>query len=141
MSVQPLPDRSPGRRRHLRAVEQDLQKASLIPDPPPQFVRALAVHAFEAVEGKRTISQLGSAVTFTAARQLAEQRQALSERNALYRDSRTCAASPGPLHLCRVLADLAEASIALHTGRRTYAVSLRLEWIHGKWRASEVYVL
>ena len=145
MSAQPLPAPFPLRMSvrapHLHDVKRVPKHTSSIPDPAPHFVRALAAHAFEVIEGKRAIAQLGAAITFSAARQLAEQRQAVSERQSAYRDPRTCAASPGPLHLCRVLPHLAEASVAVHTGRRSHAVSLRLEWIHGRWKASEIYVL
>lgn len=112
-----------------------------IPDPTDRFVRALATHAFEVVEGLRSISQLGTSVSVGAARQLALQRTAMREKRHLYRDARQCAASPGRMHLCRPLQHVAEASVVLHTERRSYAVALRLEWVRGRWRASEVHVM
>lgn len=115
--------------------------ATRIPDPQARFVRLLAAHAFEAVEGIRSISQLGGVLSVGAARQLAQQRNALRERNAVYRDPRQCTASPGRMRLCRVLPDVAEASVVVHTERRAHAVALRLEWVHSRWRASEVHVM
>lgn len=112
-----------------------------IPDPQERFVRALAAQAFEAVEGMRSIAQLGQTISVGAARQLAEQRTALSESRQLYKDRRRCAPSPGRMHLCRVLPHLAEASVTVHTGRRSHAVSLTLEWVHGRWRARELFVM
>ena len=112
-----------------------------IPDPQPRFVRLLAAHAFEAVEGIRSITQLGAALSVGAARQLAMQRNALRERNAVYRDPRQCTASPGRMRLCRVLPHVAEASVVVHTGRRAHAVALRFEWVHSRWRASEIHVM
>lgn len=112
-----------------------------IPEPPARFVRALAAHAFEAVEGMRSIAGLGGAISVAAARQLALQRNLLRERRQVYRDRRQCVPSPGRMHLCRVQPDLAEASVVLHTEHRSYAVALRLEWVHGRWRGCEVYVM
>lgn len=130
-------------RREFRpvSVPQRLGLDDRIPDPPERFVRVLAAQAFEVVEGLRNIAQLGPAVSVGAARQLAEQRTALRESRQLHQDRRLCAASPGRAHLCRVLPHLAEASVVVHTEHRTHAVSLSLEWVHGRWRACELYVM
>lgn len=111
------------------------------PEPSARFVRALATHAFEAVEGTRSITQLGAALSVGAARQLVLQRNALREGRQAHRDQRTCVPHPGRMRLCRVLPSVAEATVVLHTEHRSHAVALRLEWVHGRWRASEVYVL
>lgn len=123
--------------------QQDSRPAErvAIPDPPARFVRALATHAFEAVAGSRNITQLGGAVTFGAARQLALQRAAMQERKHAYRDARRYVPSPGRMHLCRVMPDTAEASVVLHTEHRAFAVALKLEWVRGRWRACEIYVM
>jgi len=112
-----------------------------IPDPSEKFVRALATHAFEAVEGVRSIAQLGTAITLNVARQLAQQRDLLRERNSLSHDTRRCIPYPGRMHLCRTLPRLAEATVVVHTARRAHAVALCLEWVHGRWRACELHVL
>lgn len=129
----------------MRAINADIafehDSSTQIPDPQARFVRLLAAHAFEAVEGTRSITQLGAALSVGAARQLAMQRNALRERNAVYRDSRQCTVSPGRLRLCRVLPHIAEASVVVHTDRRSHAVALRLEWAHSRWRASEIHVM
>lgn len=123
------------------AAVTDLDFATEAPDPSARFVRALATHAFEAVEGIRSIAQLGAALSVGAARQLALQRNAMRERRQVYQDERRCVPSPGRMHLCRVLPYIAEASVVLHTEHRSHAVALRLEWVHGRWRASEIHVL
>lgn len=112
-----------------------------IPDPPERLVRSLAAQAFEVVEGVRNIAQLGALISVGAARQLASQRTALKERRQVYQDQRTCIPSPGRVHMCRVLPHLAEASVVLHTEHRSHAVALRLEWVHRRWRACELYVM
>lgn len=117
------------------------EPAKAIPDPSTRFVRALAAHAFEVVEGIRSIAQLGPAISVTAARQLAEQRAALRERQQAFVDARRCAPSPGPAHMCRVEAHVVEAAVVMHTIRRSYSVSMRLEWAHRRWRACDVFVL
>ena len=45
------------------------------------------------------------------------------------------------MRLCRVLPHVAEVSVVVHTERRAHAVALRLEWVHSRWRASEVHVM
>jgi hypothetical protein len=80
-------------------------------------------------------------VSVGAARQLALQRGALRERRQLYRDARSCVPSPGRVHLCRIDPLLIEATVAVHTERRTHAVALRLEWVRSRWRACELYVM
>lgn len=132
---------APSLPRHLTAVLPHGLATEQIPDPPERFVRVLATKSFEAVEGTRSIAQLGAAISVGAARQLAAQRAALHERRDLYRDSRNCLPSPGNVQLCRVDAHLAEATVVLHAGSRARAVALRLEWAHGRWRACEIYVL
>lgn len=132
-------------RRHLVAVPppptERAGPANGIPDPSRRFVSMLAAHAFEVVEGTRSIGQLGAAVSVGAGRQLDAQRTALRERRQVYRDRRRCIPSPGSVRLFRVRPDLAEASVVLHTEHRVHAVALRLEWVHRRWRACELYVL
>ena len=127
--------------RILSAVPPLDDNQQQIPDPPERFIRSVATQAFEVVEGLRSISQLGAAVSVGAARQLAEQRRALRERRQAYKDVRRCVASPGRVHLCRVMPHLAEASVVMHADHRSHAVALRLEWAHHRWRACEVYVM
>lgn len=120
---------------HIAACSAD------IPSPSERFIRSLAAQAFEVIEGRRNITQLGWVITVAAARRLAAQRAALRESRALHHDQRVCIPSPGRVHLCRVQPHLAKASLAMHTEHRSYAVSLSLEWMHGHWRACEIYVL
>lgn len=112
-----------------------------ISDPPSRFLRALAAGAFEAVEGTRAIAQLGASITVGAARLLAEQRNAVRERSSAYRDLRASSPSPGRAHVCRTSLRVAEASVTMHTGTRSHAMSMRLEWLHSRWKATEIYVL
>ena len=135
------PDPVPASRRRLVAVPPLEQPGDDIPSPTEKFVRALATQAFEAVEGTRSIAQLGAAISVGAARQLAAQRDTLRERREVFRDPRRCTPSPGRAHLCRISPHVAEATVVLHTGRRAHAVALRLEWAHGRWRAGELYVM
>lgn len=135
------PESVPASRRRLAPVPPFEQPGDDIPSPTEKFVRALATQAFEAVEGTRSIAQLGAAISVGAARQLAAQRDTLRERREVFRDLRRCTPSPGRAHLCRVSSHVAEATVVLHTGRRAHAVALHLEWVHGRWRAGELYVM
>ncbi|GEM_PF-3016174 len=120
---------------------QEMPPGSYVPEPPAHFVRMLATHAFEAVEGIRSIAQLGYGISVGAARHLAEQRKLLRESRDLYRDHRHCAPSPGPMHLCRISLMRAESTVVVHTAIRAHAVTLSLEWAHGHWRAWDITVL
>lgn len=118
-----------------------LDFAEEIPDPQDRFVRRLAALCFEAVEGQRSIHEIDTMLSIGAARQLAMQRTAHRERNQAQHDRRRCVPSPGRLRLCRLFPHVAEATVVLHTERRSHAVALRLEWAHGRWRACEIYVM
>ena len=118
-----------------------LDYAEEIPDPQDRFVRRLAALSFEAVEGLRSIHEIGTMLSLGAARQLAIQRTAHREHRDALLDRRRCAPSPGRIQLCRLFPHVAEATVVLHTEYRSYAVALRLEWAHGHWRACEVYVM
>lgn len=124
---------------HTHALPLDF--AEEIPDPQDRFVRRLAALSFEAVEGIRSIHEIGTMLSIGAARQLAVQRTAHRERGEALRDTRRCVPSPGRIRLCRIFPHIAEATVVLHTEHRSYAVALRLEWAHGHWRACEVYVM
>jgi hypothetical protein len=128
-------------KRHLTAVPPLAVSEEDIPAPAAPFVRALAAHAFEVVSGTRSIGQLGTAITVGVARELTAQRRIMVERASLYKDRTRLVATPGPLHISRTRARAAEAAVVLHTSRRSYAVTLTLEWAHGRWRACELWVL
>lgn len=111
--------------------------------PPPEnhTVRRLALYAFEALEGTRSIAQLGSWLTTELAQSLAERRAARLERRSLYRDDRRTMAAPGPAHLQQVSPEAIEATVVLHAGQRATAVALRFECTGSRWRATELTVL
>lgn len=112
-----------------------------IPDPDPAFVRALAVQAFEAIDGTRTIGQLGPVITVALARALAQQRALRSDQRIVLRDFRRSIPRAISCRVDRVSTIAAEAAVVLRLGGRARAVALRFEWAHRHWRASELVVL
>lgn len=112
-----------------------------IPDPSPGFVRALAVQGFEAIEGIRTVAQLGPLVSLGVARRLAVMRAVRNERRAVYRDERRRVPRAAGVRIDRHSLEAAEAAVVLHVGARVHAVAMRLEWAHRHWRASDLTVL
>lgn len=112
-----------------------------IPDPSTRFVRTLALHVFEALHCTRSIAQLSSAISVAAARDLATQRAVLREREAMYHDVRREAAIPGRLHLSRTNERCAEAAVVLHMKQRACVLTFSFEWVHGRWRACEIWLL
>lgn len=129
------------RLRHLVAVPPPTEPDIHIPDPPEALVRALATRAYEVVQGLRNIAQLGPSVTVGATRQLLAQRAALTELHSFFRDPHLAITRVGGSRICRLQSQTAEASVVIHTDRRTCSVALRLEWLHGHWRASELHVI
>lgn len=113
-----------------------------IPEPSPQFLRALAVQAHEAIEGRRPLLQLGPWVTRDLAHRLAALRALREERRRVFRDTRLRAAPhPGNVYLSRVRPDAAESTVLLHWSERTLAVAIRIEYLRNRWRATELAVL
>lgn len=112
-----------------------------IPEPHPDFVRALAVQGYEVIEGSRTLSQLGSLITVGLARSLSEQRASAGDRRTVYRDTRVGRPFAAGVRIDRPREDVAEAVVVLHLGKRARAVAVRLEWAHRHWRASDLALL
>ncbi len=113
----------------------------VLPCPEPKMIAALAVHTFEALEGVRTIAQLGNAVTWRLATELSRVRAARMERRRLFRDDRHSTPRAGRVFLSRPAPHALEATVVLHTAQRTHAVPIRFEWIDNRWRATELTVL
>lgn len=142
----PTPTRTHAR-RHLRAVPTLAPEPAQNPapdgieDPSPRLLLGLAAQAFEVLEGRRNVAQLGAHFTVGVARELAAQRALLGERRAMHPIRPATLVGAGKVKVCRVLTHVAEASVVLHTDHRSHAVALRVEWVHARWRASEIFVL
>jgi hypothetical protein len=96
---------------------------------------------FEVVEGLRGIAQLGSSITLDAARQLASVRAARQEQRTVLRESAHPPMHPGAVRVDRPAAGIAEVASVVYVGRRARAVAMRMEWLHQRWRATEIAVL
>jgi len=136
-----VPSASPRPQRHLNAVPARAAEGTHVPEPSDGFLRGLAAQAYEVVEGVRNLAQLGHMITVGASRQLQIQRSAMVERRSIYRDRHSRLVRMGRVRICRVLPEVVEATVVLHSDRRVHAVALRLEWMHARWRACEVTVL
>lgn len=111
------------------------------PDPEPDFVRALAIRAYEVIDGSRAVSQLGPLISVGLARHLAAQQALYSDRRIVYRDRRRRVPEATTARIDRSADAVAEAAVVLRFGRRARAVALRLEWAHRHWRACELFLL
>lgn len=135
LRVIPHPDRYLDRAAFNTGTDEDV--------PPPEIVtiQKLALYAFEALEGSRSIAQLGGWITREVASALRERRAAHTERRTLYRDARRIMACPGPAHIDRPLPHIVEATVVLYAEPRSHSVALRFEHSDGRWRATDLTVL
>ncbi len=142
---------TPPQYRRLHVVEDApgsaSQHAHKVPDPPPipklsaQTIGAVAVFAFEAVEGTRQVGQLGKWITARVAESLNELRSLNVERRSLYRDHRRIVPSVRRVRATHPAKGVLEASVVLTTPARSRAVALRFEIIRDRWQATSITVL
>lgn len=123
-----------------------LQAAAMEPQdeasgPDPDSVRALALLVFEVIEGLRGIAQLGSLITLNAAHDLSSVRAARQEQRTVLREPAPPALRPGAVRVDRPTPGIAEVASVVHVGTRARAVAMRMEWLHQRWRATEIAVL
>lgn len=127
--------------RPARSVAEPAPDPAPTPEAPSErTLRALALSAFEVLEGMRTVAQLGPWITEPVAQQLRERRALRTELRTLTRDVRCTVAEPGRAHITRTGAAI-EAVVVLHAASRSHAVALRLEVLDERWRASDLTVL
>lgn len=135
-------------KRHLHAIPrfkgpltEQFSIQGDIPPPNSEMIQKLAIYGYEVLDGSRVIAQLAGWITRNVAEQLASRRAARTERRTLYRDERRFIPTPGPVHLSRVSDRVAEATVVLKTDARCTAVAIRLEFLHRRWRATDLTVL
>jgi len=147
-AVPQLPAAEVGERPPALVAVPPLDPVELGPDPSQtvaelrsDYVQSLAAMIFEVVEGSRTVTQLGTSVTLDAARQLALLRQARQEQLTVLRQRPKLISGTGPVRIDHPRPGIAEAASVVYAGSRGRAVALRLEWLHQRWRATDVTVL
>lgn len=121
--------------------DHDADGCDEVLDPRPDQVQAMAVLIFEVIEGLRGITQLGTAITLGAARQLTAMRAARQEQRTVLREPARHVSRAGHVRVDRPSAGVAEAASVVYVGERARAVAMRLEWLHLRWRATEIAVL
>ncbi|WP_157502285.1 Rv3235 family protein [Leucobacter celer] len=127
--------------RYLDQAAFDSSTDTDVPPPAVMTIQKLALYAFEALEGSRSVAQLGGWITREVAAALLERRAARTERRTLYRDARRVVACPGPAHIDRPLPHIIEATVVLYAEPRSRSVALRLEHNGSRWRATDLTVL
>lgn len=137
--------------RHLRAIEDldrhfnrvafDNSVPTDVCAPEPKVIQRLALYAFEALEGVRSVGQLAAWITPKVAEELLERRAVRTERRSLYSDARRIVATPGPVHIDRPAPHVIEASLALYAAPRTLPVAMRLEHRDRGWRVTALVVI
>lgn len=125
----------------LPATRLGSDPTSGIPELRSDYVQTLAAMIFEVVEGARTVTQLGASITLEAARQLGLLRSARQDQMTVLRQRPRLISRTGPVRIDRPRPGIAEAASVVYAGSRGRAVALRLEWIHQRWRVTEVAVL
>ncbi|WP_336659076.1 Rv3235 family protein [Leucobacter sp. USHLN153] len=124
-----------------RSVSSD-PHTGLEPAPPPNvFIQKLALIAYEVLEGRRSIGQLGAWITPEVAADLRARRALRMERECLTGDRRQRVASPGRAHSSRPAPEVVESTVVLHSEPRSTAVALRFEQRGQRWRATHLTVL
>lgn len=126
---------------YFNEVAFDTSTPTDVPAPEPKVIQKLALYAFEALEGVRSIAQLGSWVTPAVTTALVSRRAARTERRTLYSDNRRVVATPGPVHIDRPLPHVIEAALVLHAVPRTLPVAMRLEFRNRQWQITELVVM
>ncbi|MBP1327053.1 hypothetical protein JOF28_002285 [Leucobacter exalbidus] len=127
--------------RHANQVAVDTSAAADVPAPAPRVLQRLALYAFEALEGVRSVGQLAAWITPRVADALHERRAARTERRTLYCDDRLVVATPGPVHIDRPVPHVIEAAVSLYAEPRTHPVAMRLEYRDRRWRITELVVM
>ncbi|QBE48558.1 Rv3235 family protein [Leucobacter triazinivorans] len=127
--------------RYLDRAAFDTSTEADVPAPSTLTIQKLALYAFEALEGCRSVAQLGGWITREVATAIQERRAARTERRTLYRDARRIVACPGPAHIDRPLPHIVEATVVLYAEPRSRSVALRLEHNGTRWRATDLTVL
>ncbi len=136
----------PAPRSAARAAKIAAPRTRDVPTPPvvdeelERTVVSLALAAVEVLHGKRassTISRWFAPELYERIRQSAAKRAELSRSQP----QRQISFAPGRPRVCRVTADIVEASVVIRSQRRHRAVSLRLETHRGRWRVTQLLTL
>ncbi|KAM9866101.1 hypothetical protein ACIFOC_01014 [Leucobacter aridicollis] len=123
------------------ASPADLPQIGKLPRLEARVIGAIAVFAFEAVEGSRQVAQLGRWITADVSDELREVRRLNVERRSLYRDSRRIVPVVGRVRITSPARWVTEAAVVLLTPSRARAVAMRFEVIRGRWQATSISVL
>src|SRR5690625_4755934 len=147
--AQPVPDRPSTTRRgapsaHIledppKPQNQKKSKAlvPLLPGSPPRpYVRALAVHAFEAVSGSRPLQQLLGWISPRVFDHLSLMTALYLTRHRHAKRLMRLVPVGGPVHLSMTRPGVCEAVVTLHFKSFSRAVSMRLEFAGTRWRAT-----
>lgn len=124
LPFEPAPIRNP---RHLGARNR-------LPDPGP-WARRLLVGLIESAEGRRSLAQLASLLSFSVGRGLGaelERSAQAGHRHWLHRAEVRSVRATEPAD------GVAELCATLDTGARVRAVAMRLEQRHGRWQCTRL---
>ncbi|MEB4615659.1 Rv3235 family protein, partial [Leucobacter sp. M11] len=111
-----------------------------LPDP-LRLSRHLALAAIEVVEGLRPLEQLSAWISGPVARALAVRRELREQRRVVYGDTRRAPHALGRARVTHPCDGIVEAVVVVHSKARSLAVTVRLESIDHRWRATDLTVL
>lgn len=111
-----------------------------LPDP-GRLARHLALAAVEIIEGARPIEQLSAWISGPVARGLSVRRELREQRRVVYGDTRRNPHALGRVRVTHPCDGIVEAVVIVHSRARSIAVTVRLESIDRRWRATDLTVM
>lgn len=111
-----------------------------LPDP-ERLVRSLAMSAIEIIHGTRPLDQISAWITGAVAAELSLRRSLQSQRDVVAQDNRRVPHALGSTMTTRPADGVVEGVAIIHSRVRTRAVTIRLESLDNRWRATTLSVI
>lgn len=110
------------------------------PPPNPVFLCNLALFSAEAVHGLRRVASLSNVVSPFVIKQLLLQQEIITNGRTRAPVITWCSKAPR-VRTYSQKADCVDCVAVLMRDKRTFAITMRLRFAHGKWRAEEITIL
>jgi hypothetical protein len=111
-----------------------------MPDP-EALIRSLAMSAIEIIHGRRPLDQISAWITGTVASELVLRRTLQMRRDAIARDTRRLPHALGSTKTTQPAYGVIEGVAIIHSRVRSRAVTIRLESLDNRWRATALSVV
>lgn len=111
-----------------------------MPDP-EVLIRNLAVSAIEIIHGTRPLDQISAWITGAVAAELVLRRSLQAQRDAIAQDTRRLPHALGSTKTTHPADGVIEGVAIVHSRVRSRAVTIRLESLDHRWRATALSVI